>query len=442
MRRFACEQRAAVPLDRSGSFGELVQVRARDLDPARVPSIGSEVRVAGELEIPERRPQDDFDYPAYLRRNGVHVLLHADEITTTGGRRGGLAGAVDAVRRRAERGVTAGLPPRLAALGAGMVLGEDERIDVGMREEFNRSGLAHLLAVSGQNVTLLAILAWPLLALAGLGRRGRLVGTLALIALYVPLTGAGPSIVRAGTMGAAGVVAALAGRPASRWYALLLAAAVSHALDPRAWQDAGWQLSFAAVVGIFAGSRPLRRRLGFLPAPLAEGAALTIAATIATAPLMSFHFGQVSLAALPANLAALPAVAPVMWIGMLSAGVAQVAIWPATLLNAIAGYAIAYVAAIAHACAGPRLAVWNLELPSPAALAVVYAGDGFGAGRKAAQRTGSKRRLVLRPPRSRSPAWSRPGPTSRSPRAGSPPPSSTSVRATRRCCRPRAAMRR
>ena len=241
-----------------------------------------------------------------------------------------------AVRRRAERGVTAGLPPRLAALAAGMVLGEDERIDSGMREEFNRSGLAHLLAVSGQNVTLLAILAWPLLALAGLGRRGRLVGTLALIALYVPLTGAGPSIVRAGTMGAAGVVAALAGRPASRWYALLLAAAVSHAIDPRAWQDAGWQLSFAAVVGIFAGSKPLRRRLGFLPDTLAEGTALTVAATLATAPLMSFHFGQVSLASLPANVAALPAVAPVMWIGMLSAGVAQVAVWPATLLNAIA----------------------------------------------------------------------------------------------------------
>ena len=50
-------------------------------------------------------------------------------------------------------------------------------------------------------------------------------------------------------MGMAGVVAALAGRPASRWYALLLAAALTLALDPRAWQDVGWQLSFAAVVG-------------------------------------------------------------------------------------------------------------------------------------------------------------------------------------------------
>src|SRR5204862_7495691 len=99
------------------------------------------------------------------------------------------------------------------------------------------SGLAHILAVSGQNVTLLAVLAWPLLAALGLGRRGRLVGVLALIAVYVPLTGAGPSIVRAGAMGAAGTVAALAGRPAARWYSLLLAAALPLPLDPPARHD-------------------------------------------------------------------------------------------------------------------------------------------------------------------------------------------------------------
>ena len=73
---------------------------------------------------------------------------------------------------------------------------------------------------------------------------------LALIAIYVPLTGAGPSIVRAGVMGAAGAARPRSsGRPASRWYALLGAAAVTLAIDPRAWQDVGWQLSFAAVVG-------------------------------------------------------------------------------------------------------------------------------------------------------------------------------------------------
>src|SRR5439155_4010929 len=95
------------------------------------------------------------------------------------------------------------------------------------------------------------------LAAAGLGRRARLLAVLGLIAAYVPLTGAGPSIMRAGAMGAAGTVAALAGRPASRWYALLLAGAFTVAIDPRAWLDPGWQLSFAAVIGILLLAAPL-----------------------------------------------------------------------------------------------------------------------------------------------------------------------------------------
>ena len=125
-----------------------------------------------------------------------------------------------------------------------------------MREDFQRSGLAHLLAVSGQNVMLLALLVLAAGALLGAGLRARLLTALALIAVYVPLAGAGPSIQRAGVMGAAGLVAALAGRPASRWYALGLAAAVTLALNPRAAGEPGWQLSFAAVVGAArAGAR-------------------------------------------------------------------------------------------------------------------------------------------------------------------------------------------
>ena len=120
---------------------------------------------------------------------------------------------LDAVRRRAEDGVAAGLGEPRGALARGMVLGADEDIPDAMAEEFKRSGLAHLLAVSGQNVTLLAVLAWPLLGALGLSRGSRLWAVAGLIALYVPLTGAGPSIVRAGAMGVAGTLAALGGPP-------------------------------------------------------------------------------------------------------------------------------------------------------------------------------------------------------------------------------------
>src|SRR5947208_16390246 len=105
---------------------------------------------------------------------------------------------------------------------------------------------------------LLAALALPLLAALGLGLRARLSGALLLVAAYVPLAGAGPSIQRAGVMGAAGLLAALAGRPSSRAYALLLAATVTLVVNPRSAGDPGWQLSFAAVVAILALARRLR----------------------------------------------------------------------------------------------------------------------------------------------------------------------------------------
>ena len=154
------------------------------------------------------------------------------------------------MRRRAERAVAAGLPAAEAALARGMVLGQDEEIDEATRQDWRDSGLAHLLAVSGQNVMLLVALAVPLLALAGAGPAARGAALLALVALYVPLAGAGPSLQRAGVMGAAGIAAMTLSRPASRSYALLLAAAATLALNPRVSSDPGWQLSFAAVAGI------------------------------------------------------------------------------------------------------------------------------------------------------------------------------------------------
>jgi competence protein ComEC len=296
----------------------------RDLDLSGRAERGAELRVSGAFE-PAKPGDGDFDFAAHLRRRGTAGELAVERARLTGRRRGGLAGAIDGMRERALDGIAAGLPPALGALGQGMVLGADEDVRASVREDFRDAGLAHVLAASGQNVMLLVALAIPLLAAAGLSHRGRLPLLIGLIALYVPLAGAGPSIQRAGVMGAAGLLAMLLSRPASRWYALLLAAGVTLALNPRVWGDPGWQLSFAAVTGILILSPGIRRRLDALPAALAEGIALTVAATAATAPLVAHHFGAVSLASLPANVVALALIAPIMWIGMLRGLLGQTA---------------------------------------------------------------------------------------------------------------------
>ena len=335
------------------------------------PEVGAIVAVAGRVA-----PLGEFD--AFQARRGAHAALEVDRFVATGTWRGGVAGALDRVRRRAEAGLVKGLPDEEASLLRGMVLGQDERLGEDVRTEFQRSGLAHLLAVSGQNVVLLAMLALGIGMAVGLRLRARLALALALVLVYVPLAGGGPSIQRAGVMGAAGLVAALAGRPASRWYALGLAAVVTLALNPRASGEVGWQLSFAAVVGLLALAPRWREALrrARVPGPLADAAAVTAAATIATAPLMAFHFEQVSLASLPANLVAAPAVAPIMWLGMLGIAAAQLSAGLCVPLNALNGPLLAYVEWVAHVAAEPPAAAMPVRIGGLPALAATYAAGG------------------------------------------------------------------
>jgi len=272
------------------------------------------------------------------------------------------------IRERAEAALGQGMQPREAALARGFVLGQDEGVDALTREDFRRSGLAHLLAVSGQNVALLALLAMPLLAALGMPLRTRLLWVLGLIAIYVPLAGAGPSILRAGIMGGLSVLAMLAGRRASRFYALAVAAVVLLAVEPGFAADVGWQLSFAAVLGILLLATRLREAFvatfgaGGARRTLAEGAALTIAATLATAPLIAFHFEAFSTTTLFANLLALPAVAPAMWLGMLAAGAGQVPGVPVEALNAVNSLLLAYIAQVAAWCGRPQWAYLDVHL--------------------------------------------------------------------------------
>jgi competence protein ComEC len=366
--------RGEVRLEVGTDAGRLLAV-AREPVPDLSP--GTLVALRGRLAAPE--PWREAD----LRRRGIARELRARSLRVLPARRGGLAGILDAARGRAERALTAGLDGEQANLARGFVLGQDDRIDPPTREHFRRSGLAHLLAVSGQNVMLLAILAGALFALCGAGLRLRLLLTLALVALYVPIAGAGPSIQRAGVMGAAGIAATLLGRPSDRAYLLLLAAVATLLLNPLAAGDVGWQLSFAAVIGIALAAAPLAAWLADrMPArlprrlrrPLAEGAALTVSATLATAPLMAHHFDSFSLAALPANLLALPVVAPLMWLGMLAGLLGQLGWVPTAPLGALNGPLLDWVALVAERLAAPSWALLELAAPPPPLLAAIYLG--------------------------------------------------------------------
>ncbi len=351
--------------------GEPVLLRVAEPTADALPGVGTVLAVVGGLRAPS-----DFAVSRH-----AHAELRATAATVEG-TRGGPAGALDGVRRRAEAALDRGLPPAAAGLLRGMVLGQDDALPDGTRDAFRAAGLSHLVAASGTNVVLLAALAMALGTALGLGLSGRLWLVLALIAAYVPLAGGGASIQRAGVMGAAAVAAGLVGRPTSRWYALGGAAALTLIVDPRAAGEPGWQLSFVAVVSLLVLAPSWRRALTRrgLPRALAEVTAMTAAATLATAPVVAVHFGQASLVSVPANVLAAPAVAPVMWLGVVGAAVGQllvlggpVAAVAGTIidgLDALAGFPLGYLAWIATTAASVPGAVVDV---GPWAVVVVVA---------------------------------------------------------------------
>jgi competence protein ComEC len=318
-----------------------------ELPLGRAPPQGSVLEVRAEAKLP-RGSSGGFDERTWLRRRGIHVVLAGDRWRLVG-RRGGLGGVADRLRRWLADSVASRLHGERRGVLLGVVLGDEAGLDEELRDRFRASGLYHLLAVSGQNVVLVAGGALGLAWLLGLPRWLGHLGALASIAAYVLAVGPQPSVIRAGIVGALGSMAWLAARSTDKWYFLLLGAFVLLAWNPYVVLDAGFQLSFCAVVSIFTLFPRLRRVLeGYpLPAWLRDVSALSTACGIATAPVLWFQFQAIPLVSVPANAVAAPAVVPLLGLALSAALVHPFAPGIAAALAQLNGLCAAYLAGCA-----------------------------------------------------------------------------------------------
>jgi len=323
-----------------------------ELPPGRAPPQGAIVSSVVTVQQP-RGPDHGFDERTWLRRKGIHVVLHADRWHAVG-RRHGLGAVADRLRANVERSLARGRTGEREAVLAGVVLGDDQAVGEPLRDRFRASGLYHLLAVSGQNVAFVAVGVLVLAAALGIPRLVGEVGALAGIAAYVLAVGAQPSVVRAGVVGALGSLAWLAARQRDRWYFLLLAAFALLAWNPYTLLDAGFQLSFVAVASIFVLVRPLLRVLEGYPLAkwLREAIAVSTACGFATAPVLWLQFHAVPLLAVPANAIAAPAMPPLLGLALSSALLDPVAPGAAALLAGLAGWCAAWLVLCARLIGG------------------------------------------------------------------------------------------
>jgi competence protein ComEC len=297
-------------------------------------------------------PAHGFDERAWLRRQGVHVVLHVDGWRVVG-RRGGLGGVADGVRSWLGNASARGLGGERRALVEGVLLGDDDALSPSLKTAFRRSGLYHLLAVSGENVVLLACGILGLAWLLGVPRAVGHLLALAGIGAYVLAVGPQPSVIRAAVSGAAVSIAWLAARERDTWHVLGLAAVVLLGWNPYLIFDAGFQLSFAAVVAIFVLAGPFARRLeGYpVPAKLGGGLAVSAACALVTAPILWLQFGQVPLLGVLANAAAEPAMPIILGLAFGAAALEPVAPPVAAVLAWANGWVAVYVAGCARVVA-------------------------------------------------------------------------------------------
>jgi competence protein ComEC len=283
-------------------------------DPLRAVR-GDRIRVTGRILVPE-----DPGFGGFLLQRGLSAELEVDEAERLG------PSDVAFIRwAQSFRGLVGGsirelFPSREAGLLLGLSLGDDTLLDPGLERDFRASGLSHLLVVSGGNVAMVLAPVLALGSLLGFGRWPRFALGLGTVVFFVVLTGAEPSVLRAGTMAGLTLLAILLGRPRSA--ASILAASVFAllVLDPSLVWQVGFQLSVAATAGMVALATPVADRLRFLPRPVALAAGATVAAQLGVTPMLLYHFHEVPLATLVANVLAFPAVAPAMLLGLTAAG--------------------------------------------------------------------------------------------------------------------------
>ncbi len=347
---------------------------------------GDLVSVTGELQTPPLL--GDFDYKGYLAHQGIYTTLYYPKMEVLEGGHGfpPLAWIYDLRSNLAEK-LAEVLPEPQASLAQGILLGLRGNIPDDLNENFTRSGTAHLLAISGQNI---GIMAGILLAI-GLwlfGRRRYLYVWLALgvIWFYTIITGMNPPVVRGAIMASVFLFAEALGRQRSGMAALIFTAAVMVGISPYILGDASFQLSFLAMAGLILiypvlkdfGRRVITARMGeegFLVSTLnliIDSLSATLASIIAVWPLIAYYFDIFSLAGPIATFLLTP-ILPViiilgtltMLLGLASVAVAQVfgwLVWPF----------LSYMILVVSGLGSPSISALKIESLSPVVIVVYY----------------------------------------------------------------------
>ena len=290
---------------------------------------GDIVRLRGKVKTPPEN--EDFSYRDYLAAQHIHSYMSSSEVTVLPGNNGNpLLRAVYAFKEKSLENIYQLFPDPESSLLAGILLGVDTGLTDQLQQAFKNTGTAHIIAISGFNMSIIAGL-FVVLFSRFLGQRRGAMLAVAGIVLYTIMVGASAAVVRAALMGTLALFAVQVGRRQLALNTLLAVAMLMCIVNPLYIWDVGFQLSFFATLGLILYADPFTRFSNriltkFFPSAagekfaelFAEFVLLTLAAQLTTIPIMAYQFQRISLVSFIANPFILPPQPAVMILGGLA----------------------------------------------------------------------------------------------------------------------------
>lgn len=286
---------------------------------------GQKLDISGKIQEPVEFP--DFSYKNYLSRFGIDAVVYYPKVTLVQGNFGNkLKYYILSIKKKFVDSINQLLPEPQASFLGGLLLGARHPIPQNIIDQFNATGTSHVIAVSGYNITIIAAGISGLLAWLGWRKRTSFVIATLSIIIFVIMTGASASVIRAGVMGILLLIALNIGRVYAIGNALVLSAVAMLIINPQILHfDIGFQLSFAAVLGLIYFTPMIEPYFLWVPGYIRQFLLATLAAQAFTLPILLYYFGRLSIVAIPINILVMVAVPITMLFGFLT-GVAGL-IW-------------------------------------------------------------------------------------------------------------------
>jgi len=313
------------------------------IDAALYPdySYGNFLEISGQLREPARF--EDFDYQEYLAKDKIYSVIYYPRIKLISEKRGNIFyQAIFNFKDKLRQAIDKTLLPPYGSILKAVYLGDKSNLSDSLKEKFSRTGVSHIIAISGMHMVIMAEIILFLFLAVGFWRNQAFYLAVAVLITYILMIGAPASAVRAGIMAGLLLFSQKIGRLNSSSRALAFAAAAMLLINPLLLKnDVGFQLSFMACLGIIYLKPILDGWLSRLPNPfsLRDILTLTFSAQLAVLPLLVFHFGQLSLISPLANLLVVPFLPLLMisglvisFIGLFFPLLARIAAFPAWLL--------------------------------------------------------------------------------------------------------------